>query len=91
MEAKGGLDGSVNERGSNLSGGERQRLVLARALVKHPRLLLLDECTSGIDGHSEQVIIRNLLAHRKDMTTLLITHKIEPFSSILSQTINLIG
>lgn len=79
----------VNEKGNNLSGGERQRLVLARALVKHPRLLLLDECTSGIDSHSEQIIIKNLSEHRKDMTTILITHKLDPFELILSETINL--
>lgn len=47
--AKGGLEGLISERGSNLSGGEKQRLILARAMAKHPRLLLLDESTSGVD------------------------------------------
>lgn len=60
MAAKGGLDGLISERGSNLSGGEKQRLILARALVKNPRLLLLDEGTSGIDTESEKIIIKNL-------------------------------
>jgi ABC-type bacteriocin/lantibiotic exporter with double-glycine peptidase domain len=62
---------------------------LARALIKHPRLLLLDEGTSGIDPESERIIIDNLARIRSDMTTILITHKIEPFESILTQTINL--
>jgi ABC-type bacteriocin/lantibiotic exporter with double-glycine peptidase domain len=63
--------------------------VLARALVKHPRLLLLDECTSGIDSTSESIIINNLAQHRSDMTTILITHKLDPFVPILSDTISL--
>mgnify|MGYP000877954276 CR=1 FL=1 len=69
----------VQERGSNLSGGEKQRLILARALVKNPRLLLLDECTSGVDSASEEVIINNLSKYREHMTTITITHKLDPF------------
>ena len=87
--AKGGLDTIVKEKGSNLSGGEKQRIILARALIKHPRLLLLDEGTSGIDPESEKLIIQNIAKYRSDMTTILITHKIEPFTPILSQVINL--
>jgi ABC-type bacteriocin/lantibiotic exporter with double-glycine peptidase domain len=89
VTAKGGLDGVINERGSNLSGGEKQRLILARALVKRPRLLLLDECTSGVDSESEKVIINNLKQHRSDMTTILISHKLEPFQSIITETVSL--
>lgn len=79
----------INEKGSNLSGGEKQRLILARGLVKHPRLLLLDESTSGVDSESERVIINNIAKHRPDMTTILITHKLEPFESILTSVIKL--
>jgi ABC-type multidrug transport system fused ATPase/permease subunit len=89
VASKGGLDALINEKGSNLSGGEKQRLILARALIKEPRLLLLDEGTSGIDSESEKIIINNLANHRSNMTTILITHKIDPFSPILTQIINL--
>lgn len=57
---KSGLKGRVEQKGNNLSGGEKQRIILARALIKHPRLLLLDEATSGIDQQSESHIINNL-------------------------------
>ena len=79
----------IEEGGKNLSGGEKQRIILARALVKHPRLLLLDEATAGIDPHSERIIIENLQKTRTDMTTLIITHKIESFQPILTETIYL--
>lgn len=49
---------------------------MARALVKHPRLLLLDEATAGVDSESEKIIIQNLQKSRKGMTTIIITHKI---------------
>ncbi|GAA4726669.1 ABC-type multidrug transport system, ATPase and permease component [Promicromonospora umidemergens] len=61
----GGLDAPLGERGANLSGGQRQRLAIARALVRGPRLLVLDDATSAVDPRVEQEILRGL-ADRAD-------------------------
>lgn len=55
-----GLDAPLGERGANLSGGQRQRLAIARALVRRPRLLVLDDATSAVDPRVEQAILRGL-------------------------------
>ncbi len=66
----------IGERGVMLSGGQKQRLVLARAILKKSKLLLLDECLSAVDTRTEQTILNNLRDYLKDKTTIVITHRI---------------
>ncbi|GAB5441165.1 MAG: ABC transporter ATP-binding protein [Fuerstiella sp.] len=70
-----GLDFQVGDRGSRLSGGERQRLNLARALLRHPSLLLLDEPTSSLDPDTAQRIWQTLKNLSRDMTVIVVTHQ----------------
>lgn len=71
-----GLDTVVGERGVILSGGERQRTALARALLRKPRLLLLDDCLSAVDAETESRILDNLKAFLGRTTLVLATHRI---------------
>jgi ATP-binding cassette subfamily C protein len=71
---EGQLDDSVGERGMKLSGGQRQRLALARALVKRPKLLILDEPTAALDPVSQETIIQSLRGLTGDITILAVTH-----------------
>jgi ATP-binding cassette subfamily C protein len=71
----GGLDAVVGERGTLLSGGERQRIALARALVRRPSLLLLDEATNAIDVESEREILTRLAALPERPTMVMIAHR----------------
>jgi len=66
-----GLDTMVGERGATLSGGQRQRIALARALVRTPRLLVLDDATSAVDPRVEQRILAGL-RHASDRTTVVV-------------------
>lgn len=70
-----GRDTLVGERGVTLSGGQRQRLALARALLRRPRLLLLDDATSAIDPRIEERILDGLRAEL-DTTTLVVAHRV---------------
>lgn len=70
-----GLDEPVGDRGSQLSGGERQRLVIARALLRKPSLLILDEATAALDAESEALLIERLRALEPRPAALVIAHR----------------
>jgi ATP-binding cassette subfamily C protein len=70
-----GLDTVVGERGSLLSGGQRQRIAIARALVRRPRLLLLDEATTALDPETEAAVCASVARLRGEMTILAISHE----------------
>jgi ATP-binding cassette subfamily C protein len=72
-----GLDSLVGERGALVSGGERQRIALARAVLRRPRLLVLDEATNAIDIPTEQVLLERLAALSPAPTIVMIAHRPE--------------
>lgn len=71
-----GLDTLIGDRGVRLSGGERQRLVLARAILKKPSILVLDEATSALDSENETKIQKALERIKEEMTVIVIAHRL---------------
>lgn len=71
-----GLDSQIGERGIRLSGGQRQRLSLARALLKDPAILILDEATSAIDNETEAAIQASVHAIAKSLTLIVVAHRL---------------
>lgn len=71
-----GYDTVLGERGITLSGGQKQRVSIARALIKDPKILLLDDCLSAVDTQTEEKIMQNLIAFSEHKTTLLVSHRV---------------
>jgi ATP-binding cassette, subfamily B, multidrug efflux pump len=76
IELKEGFETIVGERGVTLSGGQKQRISIARALIKKPTIVILDDCLSAVDTKTEQQIVNYLDANLKNKTTIIITHRI---------------
>ena len=71
-----GLDTLVGERGATLSGGQKQRTALARAVIRDPRILILDDAMSSVDTRTEEAILRGLREVMASRTTIIISHRI---------------
>jgi len=76
VKFKEGYKTLLGERGVTLSGGQIQRVSIARALIKDPQILLLDDCLSAVDTDTEEEILKNLKSLTKDKTTLIVSHRI---------------
>ncbi len=71
-----GFETIVGERGITLSGGQKQRVSIARAIIKHPDVLIFDDCLSAVDTETEDIILRNLKRIMKGKTSVIISHRI---------------
>lgn len=76
QEFKSGIHTVLGERGVNLSGGQKQRISIARALIRKPKLLILDDCLSAVDTETEEVILTNLKEQIENNTTIIVSHRV---------------
>ncbi len=79
LDLKDGYETMVGERGVTLSGGQKQRISIARAFIKKPDIILLDDCLSAIDTNTEKTILQYLSGALAEKTTIIITHRIYSF------------
>lgn len=76
LNFKKGYDTVLGERGITLSGGQKQRVSIARAFIKTPQILLLDDCLSAVDTETEEQILNNIELITKNKTTIIVSHRI---------------
>lgn len=76
VEFKDGYETLLGERGVNLSGGQKQRISIARALIRNPKFLILDDCLSAVDTETEEIILNNLNDQLIKNTTLIVSHRV---------------
>ena len=77
-----GYDTVLGERGVTVSGGQKQRISIARALMKNPSILILDDSVSAVDVKTEKIILDNLKRLRRGKTTILIAHRVSTVASM---------
>lgn len=82
MKLPDGFKSHIGERGVNLSGGQKQRIAIARALIKNPPILILDDSLSAVDTITEDLILRNLRKVRKNKTSIIIAHRISAVENL---------
>lgn len=76
MDLPANYETKLGERGINLSGGQKQRIALARALIRNPQILLMDDCLSAVDYQTEKEILQNLKAELFDRTAFVVSHRL---------------
>ena len=77
-----GYETILGERGINLSGGQKQRICIARALIKEPKILILDDCLSALDNETEEKVILSLKSILKNTTTIISSHRLSSVQNL---------
>ena len=82
LKFSNGYETILGERGINLSGGQKQRICIARALIKEPKILILDDCLSALDNETEEKIILSLKTIFKNTTTIISSHRLSSVQNL---------